>query len=66
VHPFHFLEFWSGRAHAFKQMTSGEISCISNVCTHRGNILCQIPANQADSTAPFMAPIRILQGGIPA
>jgi choline monooxygenase len=49
IYPFSFLEF---RLEEPMLLTNvdGELSCISNVCTHRGNILCHSPGKSRQIT----------------
>jgi choline monooxygenase len=42
VYPFPFLEFGLEEPMLLTN-SDGQLSCISNVCTHRGNILCHAP-----------------------
>lgn len=44
VHPFAFLDGFMGEPMVLARDAGGEITCCSNVCTHRGNIVVQHPA----------------------
>lgn len=45
VHPFNFLEGILDEPLMFSKDSFGKVSCLSNVCTHRGKILVEKPGN---------------------
>jgi choline monooxygenase len=52
IHPFSFLEFGLEEPMLLTNV-DGELSCISNVCTHRGNILCHSPVKSRQITCAY-------------
>jgi len=61
VHPFHFLEFGLEEPMLLTN-DNGAFSCISNVCTHRGNILCHDPCKSRQITCTYHGRRFDLQG----
>lgn len=52
VYPFSFLEF-SLEEPMLLTNSESQLSCISNVCTHRGNILCHTPGKSRQITCGY-------------
>jgi choline monooxygenase len=52
VYPFSFLEFGLEEPMLLTN-SDGQLSCISNVCTHRGNILCHAPGKSRQITCAY-------------
>ncbi|MDP2042339.1 MAG: SRPBCC family protein [Algoriphagus sp.] len=61
IHPFSFLEFGLEEPMLLTNV-DGELSCISNVCTHRGNILCHSPGKSRQITCTYHGRRFNLQG----
>ncbi len=61
IHPFSFLEFGLEEPMLLTNV-DGELSCISNVCTHRGNILCHSPGKSRQITCAYHGRRFNLQG----
>jgi choline monooxygenase len=61
IHPFNFLEFGLEEPMLLTNV-DGELSCISNVCTHRGNILCHSPGKSRQITCAYHGRRFNLQG----
>ncbi|MBC6367964.1 SRPBCC family protein [Algoriphagus sp. AK58] len=61
IHPFSFMEF--GIQEPMLLTREGEqLSCLSNVCTHRGNILCHDPKQSRQITCAYHGRRFNLQG----
>ena len=61
IHPFYFLEFALEEPMLLTN-SDGQLSCISNVCTHRGNILCHSPSKSRQITCSYHGRRFNLQG----
>jgi len=61
VKPLHFLEFGLEEPMLLTN-DNDQISCISNVCTHRGNILCHDPCKNRQITCAYHGRRFNLQG----
>jgi choline monooxygenase len=61
IHPFYFLEFALEEPMLLTN-SDGKLSCISNVCTHRGNILCHSPMKSRQITCSYHGRRFNLQG----